>query len=229
LLSVIIPTLNAERTLADTLTALIPATIEGVVNEVIIADGGSTDMTLEIADGAGATIVRTEKGRGQQMHIGAKAARQTWLLFLHADTVLDPGWSSAAVAFIDAVDSGKRQPGAAAFKFRLDDDGLGAGLVEFGVGLRCCLFRLPYGDQGLLIPKRLYDELGGFKMISLFEDVDIVRRLGRSRIRMLRPAAVTSALKYREEGYAARVLRNWACLAMYFVGVPVGRIEKFYR
>lgn len=229
MLSVIIPTLDAERTLADTLTALIPATIEGVVNEVIIADGGSTDLTLALADGAGANIVHSEKGRGRQLHAGAQAARQPWLLFLHADTVLEPGWAAAATAFIDAVDTGRRKLGAAAFRFRLDDDGLGAGLVEFGVDLRCRLLRLPYGDQGLLIPKRLYDELGGFRTLSLFEDVDMVRRLGRARIRMLRPAAVTSARKFRDEGYAARVLRNWTCLVMYFVGVPVGRIAKFYR
>jgi glycosyltransferase involved in cell wall biosynthesis len=205
MLSVIIPTLNAERSLTDTLKALIQPTIEGVVNEVIIADGGSTDHTLEIADASGATIVKTEKGRGQQLRAGAEAA------------------------FIDAVDKGRQRPAAAAFRFRLDDDRIGAGLIEFGVGLRCRLFRLPYGDQGLLIPARLYKELGGFKPMPLLEDVDMIRRLGRARIRILRPAAVTSAHRYRNDGYASRTLRNWMCLAMYFVGVPAGRIVKFYR
>jgi len=229
MLSVIIPTLNAERSLTDTLKALIQPTIEGVVNEVIIADGGSTDHTLEIADASGATIVKTEKGRGQQLRAGAEAARQEWLLFLHADTVLETHWETDAVAFIDAVDKGRQRPAAAAFRFRLDDDRIGAGLIEFGVGLRCRLFRLPYGDQGLLIPARLYKELGGFKPMPLLEDVDMIRRLGRARIRILRPAAVTSAHRYRNDGYASRTLRNWMCLAMYFVGVPAGRIVKFYR
>lgn len=229
MLSVIIPTLNAEATLPATLTALIPATIEGVVKEVIIVDGGSRDRTKEIGDSAGAVMLDAERGRGMQLAAGAAIARHPWLLFLHADTVLARDWEVEASAFIEKVDLGSRRPAAAAFRFQLDDEGLGAAVVEAGVALRCRLFRLPYGDQGLLIPAQLYQEIGGFGQMPLLEDVDIIRRLGRRRVHLLRSAAITSARRYQADGYTRRVLRNWTCLAMYAVGVPIARIVKVYN
>jgi len=229
MLAVIIPTLNAEQTLAATLTALIPATVDGLVCQVVIADGGSTDKTLEIADAAGATIITSEKGRGQQMCAGAEHAKHRWLLFLHADTVLDHGWEAEASKFMERVDKGHFKQSAAAFKFRLDDDGIRTNLMEAGVSLRCAALRLPYGDQGLLIPETLYREVGGYKKIPLLEDVDFVRRLGYRRLKMLRAGATTNAARFRREGYTLRVLRNWACLAMYATGIPIRYIVKFYR
>lgn len=229
MLSVIIPTLNAAETLAPTLTALIPATIEGLVREVIIVDGGSDDETLEIADASGATIVRTERGRGQQLRAGAEVARQPWLLFLHADTVLERDWDTEVRAFAEKVDTGRRRPAAAAFRFRLDDEGFGPALLEWGVRMRCRILRMPYGDQGLLMSARLYNEIGGYKPIPLFEDVDVIRRLGWRRIKLLRSSAITSAHRYKRDGYLCRSLRNWGCLAMYRVGVPIERIAAFYK
>ena len=109
MISAVIPTLNSEATLATTLEALIPAVVEGVVREVIVADGGSTDRTLKIADQSGARVVTSETGRGLQLKSGAAAAKMPWLLFLHADTVLDPGWERVADQHIDksCVNSGR--------------------------------------------------------------------------------------------------------------------------
>ena len=229
MLSVIIPTLNAEATLPATLNALIPATIEGIVKEVIIVDGGSEDQTKAIGDAAGAVMLDAERGRGMQLAAGAEVARHPWLLFLHADTALARDWEFEASAFIEKVDTGALHSTAAAFRFGLDDEGVGASVVAAGVALRCRLFRLPYGDQGLLMPASLYREIGGFRPMPLLEDVDIVRRLGRRRIHLLRSQAMTSARRYRADGYTKRVLRNWACLAMYAVGVPLPRIVNFYN
>lgn len=229
MITVILPTLDAEAGLAAALTALVPATVEGLVREVVIADGGSGDRTLEIADQAGATIVRSSRGRGHQMAAGAREARMPWLLFLHADTVLAPGWEREAAAFIDRVEAGQRPLAAAAFRFALDDLGFKPRLIEAGVSLRCTLFRLPYGDQGLLIPARLYKALGGFRELPLMEDVDLVRRLGRGRMVMLRSQAVTSAIRYRRDGYLRRAARNLTCLALFYLRVPTRVIARLYN
>src|SRR5262245_16043524 len=162
MISVVIPTLNAEAGLAQTLAALVPAALDGLVREVIVADGGSTDATAGIADEAGTEFLTQSGGRGCQLAAGAERARFPWLLFLHADTVLEPGWERDAAAFMDAVDRGKRLAGAAAFRFALDDTGFRPRLLEQMVALRCALFRLPYGDQGLLMPRQLYAEIGGY-------------------------------------------------------------------
>ncbi|MCL4765644.1 MAG: TIGR04283 family arsenosugar biosynthesis glycosyltransferase [Hyphomicrobiaceae bacterium] len=228
MISVVIPTLNAGCVLAPALSALIPAMVDGLVREVIVADAGSTDCTLEIAEAAGTEIVRSEPGRGSQLIAGAQRARFPWLLFLHADSVLEPGWHGEASAFIARVETGQRPPAAAAFRFALDDVGFRPRLIEAGVSLRCALLRLPYGDQGLLVPARLYREIGGYRPMPLMEDVDMVRRLGRRRLTMLRSRAVTSASRYRRDGYGARVVRNLCCLALYFMRLPVQTIARLY-
>lgn len=228
MITVVIPTLNAETSLAATLTSLVPGAVEGLIRQVVIVDGGSSDRTLRIAEDSGADIVRSEPGRGQQLQEGAKAARFPWLLFLHADTVLDPGWERETAAFIERVDVGQRPPSAAAFRFALDDMGFLPRMIETGVALRCTLLRLPYGDQGLLIPKRLYDEIGGFKPMPLMEDVDIVRRLGRSRRLILRTQAVTSAIRYKRDGYIRRAVRNLTCVSLYFLRAPLPLIVRLY-
>ena len=228
MISVVIPTLNAEQGLAATLTALVPAAVEGLVREVIVVDGGSTDRTLKIAETSGAEIVRAAEGRGMQLAAGAERARFPWLLFLHADTVLDVGWEREASAFIERVDIGQREPAAAVFGFALDDLGILPRVVEAGVAVRSSLLRLPYGDQGLLIPAPLYRQIGGYKPLPIMEDVDIVRRLGRSRTILLRSRAVTSATRYRRDGYMLRVLRNWSCLTLYYLRVPAAVIQRIY-
>ena len=228
MISVVIPTLNAEAGLTATLSALVPAVVQGVVREVIIADGGSEDGTSEIADIAGAEFVTCERGRGPQLAEGAQHARSDWLLFLHADTVLQPGWEQEAATFMERVDAGSRPLAAAAFSFALDDFGARPRILEAMVGLRCALFRFPYGDQGLLIPKRLYSSLGGYRPLPLMEDVDLVRRLGRRRLVMMRTKAVTSAARYKRDGYITRVARNFACLSLYYLRVSPRTLVRLY-
>jgi rSAM/selenodomain-associated transferase 2 len=228
MISVIIPTLDAEATLAPTLAALIPAAVEGLVRDVVIADGGSRDRTLQIAENAGVDIVTAPAGRGTQLRAGAARARQPWLLFLHADTELEPGWEHAATHFMHKVDSGRMPQRAAVFRFRLRDEGWKPRLLEHGVAARTALFKLPYGDQGLLIPRSLYEKGGGYAALPLMEDVELVRRLGRSRLSVLRAIATTSAQRYRDDGYLGRSLRNQLCLGLYLAGVSPARLERLY-
>ncbi len=226
MISVVIPTLNAAAFLPDTLSALIPATVDGLVREVVIVDAGSADSTCEIADAAGAEVLVTSPGRGGQLMAGAARAKHPWLLFLHADTVLDVGWEREASHFMERVDAGRVRPAAAAFRFALDDEGMAPRCLEGLVRLRCALLRLPYGDQGLLIPRRLYDKVGGYRELPVMEDLDLVRRLGT--VKMLRGRAVTSAQRYRREGYVRRSLKNQMCLVLYALNVPAARISQFY-
>jgi rSAM/selenodomain-associated transferase 2 len=228
MISIVIPTLNAEATLGATLAALIPAVVEGLAREVIIVDGGSSDRTLRVADASGATIIKSAPGRGQQLIAGAARARGPWLLFLHGDTILESGWEREAAAFMERIDTGLHPAAAAAFRFALDDIGVLPRFVEFGVALRCAVLRLPYGDQGLLIPLHLYNELGGFQPLPLMEDVEIIRRLGRGRTLLLRSRAITSAIRYKRDGYLNRVGRNLSCLVLYTLRVPLRLIVRIY-
>jgi rSAM/selenodomain-associated transferase 2 len=227
MISVVIPTLDAGETLAPTLAALVPAAARGIVREVLIADGGSSDDTLTIAELAGCTLVRSERGRGLQLAAGAEHAKAPWILFLHADTVLSEGWDREAAQFISRTERGASDE-AAAFAFGLDDLTWRARLLERIVALRVAFFALPYGDQGLLLPRRLYGRVGGYRPLPLMEDVDLVRRIGRRRLRVLRTRAVTSAERYRREGFFHRMARNTACLTLYTVGVPPRLLVKLY-
>lgn len=220
MLSVIIPTLDAERTLPRTLSCLVTATVQGLVREVIVVDGGSRDQTALIAEETGAHFLTAPKGRGSQMRAGAAAARSNWLLFLPTETALDPGWAEEATAFMTACERAEAVPErAGAFRFALDDFSTGARWLERFVALRSGLLALPYGDQGLLIPKRFYERIGGHPDQPLMEDVAIVRAIGRRRLARFRTAAVTSAAGYKKGGYLFRPLRNVTCLSLYLLGV----------
>lgn len=225
MICVVIPTLNSQRHLPACLSALVPGAVEGLIKKVLIVDGGSSDETLKIADAAGADIVESQPGRGIQLATGGEKTESDWLLFLHSDTVLEPQWLDAVAKFLESGNP----DAAAAFRFGLDDQRTRARILEKIVSLRCTLFALPYGDQGLLISKKLYEQLGGFLPIVLMEDVDLVRKIGAKRLHMLNARAVTSADKYRKQGYVRRMLGNARCLAMWFAGVDPQKILEKYQ
>lgn len=227
----IIPALNAAAGLPPVLERLSEAERLGLSGGLVVADGGSSDATREIARRAGARIVTGASGRGAQLAAGADAAArlanpQDWYLFLHADTRLEPGWAGMARAFMTAERNARR---AAYFRFALDDASHRARRLERAVAWRCRTFALPYGDQGLLIRRDLYEAFGGFKPWPLFEDVDLVRRLGRRRLAALPVRAVTSAERFRREGYARRSAKNLILLARYYLGDSPHRLAKAYR
>lgn len=225
MVSVIIPTLNAEQHLPRTLAPLVDGVAHGLVKRVIVSDGGSTDDTLNIADAAGCDIVVGEQGRAKQLRAAAAAAKSKWFLFLHADTQLGPGWVAEAERFIAAPRARQR---AAAFRLEFDDDSPAARRIVFWARLRANLLKLPYGDQGLLISRYLYDALGGYSDIPLMEDVDLVRRIGGKRLTLLRAEAVTSAEKYRRDGYDRRAWRNLVLMARYLMGADPATLAKAY-
>jgi len=220
--SVIIPTLDAADDLPATLAALAGVPM---IREIIVADGGSTDDSIAIARSAGARTVSAKRGRGTQLAAGAAVACGDWLLLLHADCRLALGWEAAVAEFIAAPGATDR---AGYFAFALDDASPAARRLERIVAWRCRVFVLPYGDQGLLIARSLYQAVGGFAALPLMEDVDLVRRLGRRRLAPLGVPAYASARRYREGGYIRRPLRNLICLSLYFIGVPTRLIARLY-
>ncbi|MGE0723341.1 MAG: TIGR04283 family arsenosugar biosynthesis glycosyltransferase [Alphaproteobacteria bacterium] len=224
-IAVVIPTLDAAARLPETLRALDRARASGLVGETIVADGGSTDGTERIARAAGAAWCPAPCGRGSQLAAGAARATSCWLLFLHADTILTPGWEAVAARWIAAPDSVGR---AGYFRFRLDDERGAARRLARVVAWRARRFGLPYGDQGLLIHRDLLAAVGGWRAMPLMEDVDLVRRIGRRRLDALDADAVTSAARYRRDGYLRRSARNLVCLSLYFAGVPPTILRRLY-
>jgi rSAM/selenodomain-associated transferase 2 len=221
-LSVVIPTLNAEKNLPATLACIKAG---GFQLELIIADGGSYDKTPAIAAEHGAKFTATLGGRGAQMASGAMYSTGDWLLFIHSDTRPQPGWKHIVKKFIE---NPKNRFHAAYFKFSLNDSSPAARRLERMVDWRCRTFGMPYGDQGLLISRDFYDLLGGITPIPLMEDVDIVRRIGPKRLTQLNSAAVTSAERFRKNGYFLRSAKNLLCLALYFAGLPPRLIAEIY-
>ena len=219
MLSVVIPCLNAAATLPGTVAAL-----AGAQCEVVVADGGSTDGTAAIALNLGCRVVVGARGRGEQLAAGIAAARGAWLLLLHADTRLGPGWDRAAFRFIAA------HPGAAGyFRFVLDSADWRARRLERLVAWRCRVLHLPYGDQGLLVARDVLDHVGGVQPMPLMEDVDLVRRLARHTVLIALDAdAVTSPQRWEREGWLKRSIRNLSCLTLYFLGVAPHRIARLY-
>jgi rSAM/selenodomain-associated transferase 2 len=218
-LSIVIPTLDSAARLAATLAPLQAS------REIVVADGGSRDATAAIAAHHGARLLSAPPGRGPQLAAGARAARGDWLLFLHADTVLGAGWAEEAARFMAAPANAGR---AAVYRFALDDATPAARRLERVVAWRCRALGLPFGDQGLLVSRALYDAVGGFGALRLMEDVDLIRRIGRARLVFLQTAACTSAARYRREGYWRRSARNLGCLSLYFLGVKPDLLLRLY-
>jgi rSAM/selenodomain-associated transferase 2 len=218
-LTVIVPTVNAAARLDACLAAL------GTDLDIIIVDGGSSDATAAIANRPNVRWIDSPRGRGIQLQRGAQLASGDWLLFIHADTVLEPHWREAAQAFM--ADPSNRSK-AAVFKFTIDDDAPQARRLEAMVAWRTRWLGLPYGDQGLLIERAFLQRIGGYRPIPLMEDVAIVRRIGRRAIVTLEASALTSAVRYRRDGWTRRSARNITCLALYYCGLPPRLIEKLY-
>lgn len=223
-LSIVIPTLNAELALPATLDALLPGVSAGVIRDLVVSDGGSADGTIALATEAGAEIVTGPAGRGGQLRRGAEAARGEWVLFLHADTHLPDHWVGAVMHHIAA-----RPDRAAVFRLSFRARGPMAKITAGWANLRTRVFSLPYGDQGLLISRALYDEIAGYPDQPLMEDVAIARAL-KGRIVVLQDAVSTDAGRYQREGWGRRGVRNLVLLLRYLSGAdPKTLAERYHK
>ena len=228
-LAVVVPTLSEAEILPELVARLIPTSGKGAedrADELIVADGGSTDGTVELARRAGATVVQCAAGRGRQLAEGARSATAELLLFLHADSVPDEGALAATrAAFRDArvVATGMRQ--------RVDGAGVLFRAIERVADVRVRRLGLVYGDSALAVRREAYDEVGGFRDLPIFEDVDLSRRLRRlGRVELVREArVVVSSRRWEKDGVLRRTLGNWMLTGLYLAGVDPCRLARHYQ
>jgi rSAM/selenodomain-associated transferase 2 len=224
-ISVIIPTLNEEKTLGHTLSGLSIAEI----SETIIVDGGSTDQTISIAEAfcaaaSNVRIVIAPAGRARQMNEGAKACRGDILLFLHADTRLPPeAKSMVETALTDPAVMGGR------FDVRFDSPATWGTIISTLMNWRSRLSGLATGDQALFVRRLAFEQLGGFPDIPLMEDIEFSRRLKRTgRTAALHQTVTTSFRRWEQQGPLRTILLMWTLRFLYWIGVSPHRLKDFY-
>ena len=223
-LSIIIPAYNAEAVLPLCLSSLMPGLESGLIREVILVDGGSEDQTRRLAEGAGANVMTApKKGRAAQLRHGFEHARGDWLLFLHADTALSRDWAERAKAHL-----AQHKDKAASFTLAFRSDHPMARTVARRANWRARTLGLPYGDQGLLISRKLYQEVGGYPDAPFMEDVEIVRALGKKRLSILSAEARTDASKYDRDGWRKRSWHNAWLITRYLLGASPEKLAKSY-
>ena len=192
MITVIIPTLNSERALVPTLSALVSASVAGLVREVIVADGGSRDETEKVADVAGCHFLKGPHDPGARLRAAAHQARGSWLLFLDPAGIVQEGWMREVRAFVETMErSGLVEKRAATFRLGYQGFGLTPRLAEAAAAARLVVIGRPRPQQGLLIARRFYDHLGGHGDGKKAEG-RLFARIGRRQLITLRTRIVLS-------------------------------------
>ena len=196
-----------------------------LVREVLVVDGGSRDGTTRLAALAGAQVLHDGSGRGGQLATGVARSTGAWLLLLHGDVRLPPGWAQTLAVAIAAGETS-----AWAFRLRIAGDDPALRLVELAVELRSRWRQLPYGDQGLLLARRLHDAAGGIAPLPLMEDLEFVQRLRRrGRIGTLALALRVSGRRWQRLGVWQTVLANASLRRAWRRGTPATQLaERYY-
>ena len=223
-LSIIIPTLNEAIHLPLLLSDLNAWPYE---IDLIIIDGGSTDLTLSIANIHGVNIIQSlQKNRGYQMNIGASKAKGNWFLFLHADSRLDLSWVKSLLKIINNKAS---EDFAWYFEFKIKNSNFEFRILELAVKLRSYFLQRPYGDQGLLIHKNLYNLSGGFSKLKIMEDLEFIKRITQTnKVRSIRDNIYTDDIKWRDSNIIERAIKNAKLRRKWRNGYDIDRLSKEY-
>ena len=219
-ISVVIPVLNEEAVIADTLRALVALS----PHEIFVVDGGSTDTTREIAGEFAVRVLRGERGRARQMNSGAAAATGEILLFLHADTTLpDRAFAEIAAALDNPLCVGGR------FDVELEGEHWMLKVVAAMINRRSRMTRVGTGDQAIFVRREIFCRIGGYPDIPLMEDIAFCRALKRAGdVACLRSRVVTSARRWERDGIWRTIFRMWTLKLLYLGGVSPDRLKQFY-
>jgi len=224
-ISVIIPALFEQETINRTIASLYGQSFTGHL-EIIVVDGDPHASTLSSIEDTRVKKILSEKGRANQMNKGASIAEGSILLFLHADTEI-PG--SGLQQICSAMSSGRYIAGS--FDLGIRAEGLRFRVIERMASLRSRLTRAPYGDQALFFERAYFLSIGGFAVLPLMEDVELMRRLRKSggKICIIASRVSTSPRRWETEGVVYCTLRNWLLVLLYRCGVSPERLARFYR
>ena len=219
-ISIVIPVLNEEETIAATLTGLARCQF----HELIVVDGGSSDRTAELCKRLGVTVLMSSRGRARQMNVGARRADGDVLLFLHADTRLpDSAFHDIEKAVSDPRCVGGR------FDVQLDGAHWMLGVIGAMISLRSRLSGVATGDQAIFVRREIFAELGGYPDIPLMEDIAFSRLLkGKGRVACLRSRVITSARRWERDGVWRTILKMWALKSLYLAGISPLRLKRYY-
>ena len=223
-LSIIIPTLNE----ADHLPLLLADLNEWPYNfELIIVDGGSIDLTISIAQIQGIDVIKSsKKNRGYQLKTGASNARGDWLLFIHADSRLNPRWEKSLYKILK---NRKSEKFAWYFDFKINKDNLEFRFLEIAVALRSYFLQRPYGDQGLLIHRDLYFDLGGFYSLKIMEDVEFITRITKkTKVKRIKEYIYTDDIKWSDSNIIKRAIKNSILRQKWRDGYNIEKLSEEY-
>ncbi|WP_320674368.1 TIGR04283 family arsenosugar biosynthesis glycosyltransferase [Prochlorococcus sp. MIT 1341] len=223
-LSIIIPTKNEAQTLPLLLADL---KIWPLPIEIVVVDSGSSDSTCLIAKLSGAKVLKTDRPcRGLQLNLGASVSSGNSLLFLHADSRLSTKWPDVVK---NAMNGLHKNPEAWFFEFRVNKHGLDMRLMEIMVSIRSNLFKQPYGDQGLLISKSLYNFSGGYKPMELMEDLEFIERLaGKVKLKSLNLPLYTNGRRWERNHAILVALKNFSLRQRWRKGESSASIFREY-
>ena len=194
--------------------------------EIIVVDGAREKNTLKVIHNNQVIKIPSEKGRAKQMNVGASAAKGEILIFLHADTELPFQALKKINSFI-----GQREYVGGAFDLGIKSDKFIFKMIGTLSSLRSRFNRIPFGDQAIFIRREYFNQIGGYKEIPLMEDVELMRRIKKSRkkIWIFYDRVMTSPRRWEKEGVIYCTLRNWVIQALYLLGVSPHKLANFYK
>ncbi|RJP80099.1 MAG: glycosyltransferase [Desulfobacteraceae bacterium] len=227
--SIIIPVFNEMDQINQVIRHL-SVLSAGYDFEIIVVDGNPAGNTIQAIDEIGWRMpvkkLLSPKGRGIQMNTGAAHADGKILLFLHADTILNPN----AFQDIESVIRSEKEVVGGAFDLGIDSPKLIFRIIERVSSFRSRITRIPYGDQAIFMKSGYFHKIGCFSTFPIMEDVDLMLRVGRSggKIRIIPEKVRTSSRRWEKEGVLFCTFRNWLLIMLFFCGVSPAWLAKYY-